>query len=284
MNEIARPTLGVVAISYNEEQDLPGFIDNLVSWVDEIIIIDDGSNDRTQELALAAGPKINFIVSPREANQYFADQRNKGIEAATCDWLLHMDVDERVSAGLAREITEAIYDPNFDGYRYKRLNYFMHRPMKGGGWQDWNLVHLARRQKFHFRGMFHEECVLDAPSSRIGQLTHKMLHLNEDSLEKRFRKSATYSSEITKRIRARNRPVSCLDISGRPLVEFIRKYFLKRGFIDGVPGLISAAHSATAIFRANALIWEEQNQISRAALEKELREQNEIDHIRSIDQ
>ena len=52
--------------------------------------------------------------------------------------------------------------------------------------------------------------------------------------------------------------------------EFLKKYFYKKGFLDGTPGLISALHSATAVFRAHALVWDRQNRISRAELERQV--------------
>lgn len=265
-----RPTLGVVTISYNEQQDLPGFLANLQNWVDEIVIIDDGSSDRTEEIAAEAGAKVRLIRSPRKEGEYFADQRNKGIDAATSDWLLHMDVDERVSAELAQEMLSAIRNPDFDGYRYRRLNYFMHRPMRGGGWQSWNLVHLAHRDKFRFAGMFHEECLIDAPEKRVGQLSGKMLHLNEDDFQKRLNKSARYSEEVVKAIEDSGRNVGFFDLLVRPPAEFLRKYVAKGGWRDGTPGLIFAMHCLTATFRANAIVWDRQNRISREQVEGEM--------------
>ncbi|EAQ13832.1 glycosyltransferase involved in cell wall biosynthesis [Maritimibacter alkaliphilus HTCC2654] len=273
MPDQTRPKLGVVTISYNEERDLPGFLANLIDWVDEIIIVDDGSSDTTEDLAKAAGPKVRFLRSPRVEGEYFSHQRNKGIDAATSDWLLHMDVDERVTPELARQVQEAICDDGKDGYRYRRLNYFMHRPMKGGGWRDWNLVHLARRDKFRFGGMFHEDCLLDAPESRVGQLSALMVHFNEDNLEKRFRKSGQYMEEVVKGVEGRGRPVRFIDIAGRPIYEFFRKYVAKKGFQDGIPGFISAVHSATAIFRANAIVWDRQNAITRSQIDADFQDQ-----------
>ena len=270
-NEPSKQTLGVVAICKNEERDLPGFLDHLLPWVDEIVLVDDGSDDRTESIASAAGETVNFMVSPRAEGEYYADQRNKGIVAAKSDWLLHMDIDERIPRGLAKEIQDAIQNPGFDGYKFRRLNYFLHRPMRGGGWQDWNMVHLAKRELFHFEGMFHETCVLDAPPERVGQLTVRMLHLNDASYRDRMRKSFTYSEEQAQRLARRYRRVGWIHLLGLPVVEFIRKYMLKKGFRDGVPGFLFSLHSADAMFRACALVWDEQNRIPREQLEKDLR-------------
>ncbi|WP_246209474.1 glycosyltransferase family 2 protein [Pikeienuella piscinae] len=249
---------------------MPGFLDHLSSWVDEIVIVDDGSTDRTEAICAAAGPKVRFLRLPRREGEYYSDQRNKGIDAARSDWLLHMDIDERVTSDLAAEIRQAIRDTAKDGYRFRRLNHFMHRPMRGGGWQDWNLIHLARRDLFRFGGMFHETCHLDAPSERIGQLKRRMIHFNEHNFEKRLTKSGVYLEEIVKNIEDRGKKIKGWLLIWAPIKEFIKKYFYKLGVRDGVPGLISALHSATAVFRAYALVWDRQNRISRDELERQV--------------
>ena len=191
-----RQTLGIVAISYNEEVDLPFFLDHLITWVDEIVIVDDGSTDATEQIALNYGPKVKFISSKRKADEYYSDQRNKGIENAKSDWLLHMDIDERVTKQFSQEILTAISSPDFDAYKFRRLNYFFHRPMKGGGWADWNLVHLAKKEVLRFNGMFHETIKLTISNDKIGQLRNKMHHFNDDSYSERLRKSMTYQKEV----------------------------------------------------------------------------------------
>lgn len=280
-------TLGVVAISHNEAQDLPRFLQNVEPWVDEIVIIDDGSTDDTSLIAEGAGRKVTFVHAPRAEGEYYADQRNKGIDAASSDWLLHMDIDERVSPELAAEILAAVQNPRFDAYRYRRLNYFLHRPMRGGGWRDWNLVHLARRDCLRFSGMFHEEVNLSVPESRVGQLKNAMLHLNDESYTERLRKSAAYQSEIAERIKAAKHSVGYFDILCAFFVEFSYKYIWKRGFFDGVPGLIWAFHAASAKVRAYALAWDEQHRIPRQWLEEEIRstweQTGSLNHDTAID-
>jgi glycosyltransferase involved in cell wall biosynthesis len=265
-----RLTLGVVTISYNEEEDLPGFLDHLLRFVDEIVILDDGSTDATGAIAEAAGEKVRFLVSPRSKGEYFSHQRNKGIDAAQSDWLLHMDIDERVPPALAREIRAAIADPARDAYRLRRVNYFMHRPMKGGGWPDWCQVHLARRGVLRFAGMFHEDCLVDVPQERIGSLATRILHFNENAFPKRLAKSDRYLEEVCAHLRRRRGRIGSDTIAAAFLREFVKRYILKLGFRDGTPGLISALHSATAQFRAHALVWDERNRRSRAELEAEV--------------
>lgn len=266
------PSLGVVAISWNEERNMPFFIEHLIPWVDEIVIVDDGSSDRTAELALSEDDKVKFIQSPRETGEYYSHQRNKGIKAASSEWLLHMDIDERVSPGLTIEIRKAIQDEGKDAYRFHRLNFFLNRPMRGGGWQDWNLVHLARREVLSFAGMYHEECRVDTIPERIGQLKEKMWHLNEDNYIERIEKSFKYCQEQAQRLVNRGIKMRWYHLLLLPLIEYLRTIVKKGGYRDGTVGLISALHSSCAMFRACAIVWDQQNKISRLELEGRISE------------
>ncbi len=271
VGEEGRPVISVVVISYNEEVDLPGFLDNLLPWVGEVVIVDDGSTDRTKEIALSRGKKVRFVDSPRQTGEYFSHQRNKGIEASTGDWLLHMDVDERVPPALAKEILGAIQDQHKDAYKFRRLNFFLHRPMKGGGWQNWNQVHLARREVFRFAGMYHEECIVDAPSERIGQLKEMMWHLNDDSYKERMQKSFLYCQEQAIRLVDSGIRIKWWHLLLLPGTEFLRKILKNHGYRDGTLGLLFALHSADAMFRACALVWDQQNSLDRSVLEERLK-------------
>jgi glycosyltransferase involved in cell wall biosynthesis len=265
-----RPTLGVVAICRNEERDLPGFIDHLIGWVDQIVIVDDGSTDRTCAIAESAGDKIRLIRSARAEGEYYAHQRNKGIDASSSDWLIHMDIDERVSPELAVEILTAIADPTIDAYRYRRRNYFLHRPMQGGDWTGWNLAHLARRGTLRFSGMYHEKIDL-VPQSRVGQLSHFMFHFNDESYEERLRKSAVYQVEIAEDIMQSKQALGYFQILFSFIKEFAYQYFWKKGFLDGTIGLVWAFHAASANNRAYIIAWDAQHRIPREKLEDEIR-------------
>lgn len=264
---MSRPTLAAIAICKNEEKNLPGFINNLIEWVDEIVIVDDGSIDSSREIAEATGQKVIFVGHQMSQEHGYAGQRNIGIDTATADWLLHMDCDERVTQELANEIRTAIQSTQFFGFRYRRLNYFLHRPMRYGGWASWNRPQLARRGQHRFSGRIHESCEINGGDAKTGQLSGLMQHLNEESFEERLKKSARYVDMTAQGYAASSANVTGSKIFSRTAREFIKKYLLQKGFLDGTPGLISALHSATAEFRAQALVWDRQHAIPRAEIE-----------------
>jgi (heptosyl)LPS beta-1,4-glucosyltransferase len=264
-------TLGVVAIAHNEEKDMPGFLAHLLTWIDEIVIVDDNSTDGTAELATSAGSKVKFIRSARQAGEYYSHQRNKGIQAATSDWLLHMDIDERVPPELAEEILSAINNPAKEGYRFRRHNFFLHRPLRGGGWQNWNLIHLARRTKFRFGGKMHEIPLLDAPADMVGQLRTHMWHLNDSDYVERVRKNMVYMQIEAENMIEKECRIRWFHFVVHPLYRAFRAYFWEAGFRDGVLGVLYAMHVLTGTFNWYATAWDRMHAIPREILETELR-------------
>ncbi len=265
-----RLDLSAVVIIRNEALNLPGLINNLKGWVSEIVLVDDDSTDDGPDIALSSGAPVRLITQKMTSRGGFAAQRNAGILAATGTWLLHMDCDERVTPELAIEISAAITESEMNAYCYRRSNYFLHRRMHHGGWSGWNRPQIARRGAHRFEGIVHESCVVDGGKHSIGQVHAPMLHLNDNDFAYRLQKSGKYVAIEAERRLASGRRASGFGILRRPALEFVKKYVAKRGFLDGTPGLIAAMHSATSEFRAEALMWDEQNQIARHKLEEEV--------------
>ena len=255
MNESEKFTLGVVAICKNEEQDLPGFIENLRSWVNEIIVVDDASTDASRAILLNAAPKVKLLEHKMTPEGGFAGQRNHGIMEARSDWLLHMDIDERVTPELASEIKEAIQNTSNHAFRYRRLNFFLHRPMKGGIFRDWNNPQLARQGYHYFENSVHETCVIEGGPAFIGQLQARMWHLNDASYLERMQKSMVYCQYAAKKLIEKRVKVRWRHFVMLPMVEFIRQFVFKRGYIDRTPGFLFSLHASCAMFKACALVW-----------------------------
>ena len=261
------PTLGVVAICRNEQRDLGGFLEHLLPWVDEIVLVDDGSTDDTLKIARSAGPKVSVVSSPRLPGEYFSHQRNKGIQAARSDWLLHMDIDERVTPELRKEIEEGIRRSDVDGFRFHRQNFFLHRQIRGGGWQLHSYLHVARREQFAFGGKIHEECRLSSTPNRVKRLQSLMWHFNEDCYEKRRRKSLFYTTVEAETLLQKNVRVGLWHLMIVPFLVFIKRYILLLGFRDGIAGWILAFEGMASTFDAYAIAWDQQNRIAREEIE-----------------
>ena len=274
-NQNRPPKLGVVAISYNETIDMPGFIAHLVPWVDEIVIVDDGSTDDTEALAKAGGDKVCFVDSPRQSGEGFNHQRNKGIDAATAEWLLHMDIDERVPPRLATEILRRLRTESVDAYRFRRLNFFLHQPMAGGVMGRWNDIHLAKRTVLRFEEskgpVFHETVVLE-PQAKVGQLDEVMWHLNDKNFADRMRKNAQYSTKEAERIANSRRKLRPLSLLAGPVRAAIRTGVRNLGRGNGMAGLIWTIYQFAGTFTQYAMAWEKLHGRSRQELEAEISE------------
>ena len=263
---MARPSISVVAICKNEERDLPHFLANQLAWADQVVVVDDGSTDGTLEIGRAAGERVTFLESPRGIDGGFAGQRNKGIDAATGDWLLHVDVDMRVTPELAKEVRAALAEPGFDAYRWLCLNHFLNRPMRhgtmGADWKPW----LVRRGMARWTGVVHEQLGLP-DDARIGTLTQPMIHLGDEDFTERLRKNALYSTLEAGRT---GRRISLIEGLARSLWVTGRGYLWRKGFLDGRTGLVLAIYQLAGTLNRYLLIWDRQNPIDRDAMEAEL--------------
>ncbi len=278
-----RATLAAVAICKNEERDIRGFLDHLLPWIDEVVVIDDGSTDRTLEILRAEGDRVTVIERSMDPVDGFAGQRNAGIDAARSDWLIHMDIDERVTPELAREIRASIDGTDLNGLRYRRTNYFLHRPMRAGGWETWNRPQIARRGSHRFKNRIHEECVIDGGEDRIGQLESRMPHLIDGSYTERLAKSFQYCQVVADQKLEQGERVRFSTLLLRPALLFIKRYLIQRGIVDGIPGLIAALNTSGAEFRSLAIVWDRQNKVPRSELEAEIASRWSADAGRSAD-
>ena len=145
-------TLSVVLITLNEAANLPRTLKS-VEWAQEIVVVDSGSTDGTLEAAQKAGARVF-----EEPWKGFAGQKNSAIAHATGDWVLALDADEEVSAELAREIEELLEgEPAMSAYRVPRLNHFLGRALRHGGyWPDPKLRLFRRGSAWFAERAVHE--------------------------------------------------------------------------------------------------------------------------------
>ncbi|MBL6997495.1 MAG: glycosyltransferase family 2 protein [Phycisphaerales bacterium] len=229
------PTLSVILITKNEEVDLPACLKS-VAFADEIIIVDNGSTDRTPEIAQEFGAK--FFT---EKWHGFGPQKNLSLSKATCDWVFSIDADEVVPEKLANEIKKTIENPVYCGYDISRTTTFCGKKVRFGDWGRDKVLRLFRRGSGSFTNdQLHERVVV---TGVVGKLNCSMIHNSISSIEDAKEKMVSYAT-----ISAKERKGSMLKAITRGFWTFYRSYILRFGWLDGWSGYQIARLSAKGTY------------------------------------
>ena len=249
VSESVREPISVTIIAHNEAERIGACIDS-VSWADEIIVVDSGSTDDTQEICRKRG-----AVVIQNSWRGYAAQKNFALSKASHSWILSVDADECVSPGLAGEILSVLSDDApAEGYRVPRKNIFFGRWLRHGDlWPDYQL-RLFRRDA----GAFNEKSVHESVvvEGRVGVFSAPLEHYSYDSLFDFFQRQVKYARLSAEDLSSGGIQPGIADFVIRPLWRFFKSYILKMGLRDGVNGLWVSAGSAYYVFMRAAFLWE----------------------------
>lgn len=239
-----RAPLSLVLITRNAAPQLRACLES-AQFVDEIIVVDSGSDDDTVQVAASAGARIvhqNWLG--------FGPQKQFAVEQAKNDWVLCLDADERVTPELARSIQTLLQSPSGVAYRMARCNRFLGRWLRHGeGYPDWNTRLFDRRHARWSDDAVHERVIVDGS---IATLAGDLAHESAESLDAYMAKQNRYTTLQAQTMHAHGRKASIAKLIFSPVVRFIRFYFLKLGFLDGVAGLIHIAIGCETSFLKQA--------------------------------
>jgi len=254
-------TLSVVLITLNEAANLPRTLQS-VSWAQEIVVVDSGSTDATRDIATSAGARV--FAEPWKG---FAAQKNSAIAHATCDWVLSLDADEELSLEVAREIRQLLAtDPPFTAYRIPRLNHFLGRPLRYGGyWPDPKLRLFRRGAAWFGDRPVHETMETTGP---VGTLTHPLLHHCYPTLDEYIEHMNRYSTVAAQMLvdsgrSPQNFPAMLWSALLNPLATFAYNYFVRLGFLDGREGLLQHLNHSVYIHWKFVKAWQAARPINK---------------------
>ncbi len=250
MTTVPRATLSAVLIAKNEAADLPDCLASL-TFCDEIVVVENGSSDATVAICEAAGARV--IVT--EDWPGFGRQKQRALDAATCEWVLSIDADERVPQDLAEAIRRAIDTGVADGYRLNRRSTFLGKFLLHGGWYPDRILRLARRSRSAFTSdVVHERLEVDGV---VAELPGDLLHHSYRSIDEVLEKGRRYAMASAAARRARGKSGGLASAVLRAKWAFIRHYLIKRGFLDGRHGFVAALAKAQETFwRWLSVGWE----------------------------
>ncbi|MFK5950278.1 MAG: glycosyltransferase family 2 protein [Methylococcales bacterium] len=225
--------ISVVLICKNEENRIRRCLDS-VSWVDEIVVVDSGSTDKTLEIVAQYTDKI-FINDDWLG---FGLQKHLAVSKASNDWVLSIDSDEVVSDELRDEIIGlmGVVDDK-TVYRINRLTNFCGKFIKHSGWHPDRIVRIFNKKNYQFNDAFVHEAVECIGAKKI-DLKGKLFHYTFESLDIYIDKRNNYAKAWARSQFAKGRKFSVTGIMFHSLFAFFRHYILRLGVLDGYHGFL----------------------------------------------
>ncbi|MBU0480478.1 MAG: glycosyltransferase family 2 protein [Proteobacteria bacterium] len=256
--EVEPLPVSVAIITLNEEERLADCLQS-VGFASEVVIVDSGSTDRTQEIAVEHG--ACFYSVPWQG---FGIQKQTAIDYCSSEWILVLDADERVSREAYDEIIDVLgSSESCAAYSLPRKNYFCGRWLKHAGWWPDRVVRLFRKGRAHMSSrLVHEALVVDGET---GELTQPLIHFANRSLRQTLDKVNAYSSAGAEELFRKGVSSSVPKAFGRALWAFVANYFLNKGFLDGGEGFIMAISDCMNVFFKYAKLRELHRQSKRVA-------------------
>lgn len=231
----SRLPLSVVIITLNAASQLRACLES-VRFAEEVLVVDSGSDDATVALAEEFGARV--------VQQHwlgFGPQKHFAVEQAANDWVLCVDADERVTSELRASIEAALCQPRHAAYRFARRNRFLGRYLRHGeGYPDWSLRLFDRRLARWSSDVVHEKVIVDGTKGQasVGTLQGDLLHDSAETLDAYLGKQNRYTTLAAEAAIAAGQRATAARIVFSPLFRFARFYILRRGFLDGLPGLV----------------------------------------------
>jgi glycosyltransferase involved in cell wall biosynthesis len=233
-------SLSVIIITRNEEENIPGCLES-VAWADEVIVVDSGSTDSTVDICRRFGAQVHVHDWPG-----FGRQKNRALGYAKRDWVLSLDADERVTPELKRQLLDAMGEGTKDGFYIPRLSQFCGRFVRHSGWYPDYVLRLFKRIKGRFsEDMVHERVVLDGTA---GRLSSPLIHYSYQSEADVSRKTEQYAMAGALQMYGSGKVSSPVDAPLRAFWAFVRTYFVRLGFLDGVAGFRIARMNARTTY------------------------------------
>lgn len=245
--------LSVVISAYNEENNIKDCISS-VKFAEEIIVIDNESTDKTQEIARKEGAK----VFTRENNLMLNANKNFGFTKASLDWIFNIDADERITPELGKEIVSVLVTSGqIHGYWIPRKNIIFNKWMIGGMWWPDYQLRLFRKGK----GAFEEKHVHEyiKVTGETAKLKEPMIHNNYKTVSQFLTKmDKIYTENEAAILEATGKKVTWVDAVRFPVNDFLKTFFAQKGYKDGLHGLVLSLLQAFYAEVVFAKVWEKQ--------------------------
>lgn len=244
-----RLPLSVAIIAFNEESNLPRCLESVRGIAGEIVIVDDGSRDRTVEIA----SQFDAHVIEHKWLGYVG-QKNLAWQHCTQPWVLSLDADEALTPELAVSIRTAVGgDDPADGYELNRRTFYLGDWIWHAWYPEWRM-RLARREKACWKGLEPHDYL--EVTGRHARLRGNLLHYSYRDLADHLQRTLKYASMGAQAEIQAGKPFRWHKLVFSPWMRFWRTLIIKRAWRDGWRGWIIAFSACMAGFAKYALVYE----------------------------
>jgi len=242
--------ISAIVLTKNEEKNIKECLESL-KWCDEVIVVDDCSEDKTVKISRKMGVKV--FVHP--LNNNFAQQRNFGLQQAQADWVLFVDADERISTTLRVEIQKDIRTSghqDIKGFYLKRIDFVFGKWLKHGETERIKLLRLAKKDAGRWKGTVHEVWKIEGKTS---ELKNPVLHYPHPTVSGFLEKINQYSTLRAKELYCAGKKTNFFEIIVYPTGKFLKNFLWNLGFLDGLPGFLHAVFMSFHSFLVRGKLW-----------------------------
>ncbi|WP_172280859.1 glycosyltransferase family 2 protein [Chryseobacterium sp. LAM-KRS1] len=226
-------SLTLAVITYNEEHNIARLLDSLYNIVDEIIIVDSYSTDRTKEIVLQQYPEVKFFE--KKFNGY-GEQKNHALSLCSGEWILFLDADEVPDKELRNSIRHvtSLNNPEYHIYKTKFNNHLGTHLIRYGGWGTVSRERLFRKDSAKYSDdKVHEYLISD---KKAGNLDGRLDHYTYRSIHCHVSKINKYSDMMAEKMFEKGKRIKRFKVIVSPVFEFIKVFIFKFGFLDGFAG------------------------------------------------
>ncbi len=244
--------ISVVISAYNEEKMINDCLFSVKNLADEIVLVDNSSQDQT--IAIAKNYTKNIFVTPNDPIN-LNKNKNFGFTKATGDWILSLDADERITPILIKEIKNVITKKGVDGYEIPRKNIIFGKWIEHSiWWPDYNL-RLFKNGKGKFpENYVHEKIQVNG---NIAKLSNPMTHYNYQTISQFIKKlDSSYTESETENYIKSGKNIHWFDALRWPVGDFLKTFFSQEGYKDGMHGLVLSIFQGFYAFVFFAKVWE----------------------------
>jgi len=249
--------LSIIVLAGNEAEVIKDCLQSL-NFADELILVLANSTDDTEKIAKTLKLPLKIVKTTDQYNRNFSKWRNLGYKAATGDWILYIDADERVTPNLQKEILSTINSADkFSYYVIPRANHYLGKRVRHGGSYPDYVKRLYLKKNFGgYQGYLHEEPVI---KGEIGYLKNDLLHYTHRNLSSMLQKTLVWTDmEAEALYQSKHPPVVWWRFIRMMLTKFWQRLIVQQMWRDGTVGWISVIFETFDTFIIYARLWEKQ--------------------------